>query len=159
MSAQNNDDEKRRERELRDLEYAEAILQPRIDAADKLFSQAINCLLLGNSGGALATLGFIGTIAKDGTFPKVLLCPLFFFLLGLLLMGIGILVALGRERRAIIRNQGATNVWDTFPQDKSPLQRVGLASGDRRMIMTVLSGCCFIAGAAVGFGILLCKGS
>jgi hypothetical protein len=160
MSAQKDDDQERRERELQELERVEASLRPRIDVATKLFSQAINCLLLGNSGGALATLGFIGTIAKDGTFPKVLLYPLFFFILGLVLMGIGILVALSRERGAIIRNQWATNIWDTSPRDAlSPLQRVGLAPGDRRMIMALLSGCCFLAGCFVGFGILACKAS
>ena len=105
MSAQNNDDEKRRERELQDLELRGS----HFAAKDRRCRQAIfsghQLFILGNSGGALATLGFIGTIAKDGTFPKVLLYPLFFFLFGLLLMGIGILVALRRERGAIIRNQ------------------------------------------------------
>jgi hypothetical protein len=74
MSAPVNDKEIR-ERELQNLERAEAFLRPSIEAADKLFSQAINCLLLGNSGGALATLGFLGAIARDGTFPRVLLYP------------------------------------------------------------------------------------
>jgi hypothetical protein len=159
MSAQ-DDDEANRERQLQEFELADAFLRPRIEAADKLFSQAINCLLLGNSGGALATLGFLGAIAKNGAFPKALLYPLFFFILGLVLMGVGILVALWHERGVIVRNQFANAPLDFAARDlKSPLQRVGLAPGDRRMFMALLSGCCFLVGCFAGFGILACKAS
>lgn len=153
-----DDDEELRERQLHDLEQAEAFLRPRIEAAGKLFSQAINCLLLGNSGGALATLGFLGATSKDGAFSRVLLYPLFFFTLGLILMGVGILVALWRERGVIVRNQSANSIWDFVSRDiRSPLQNIGLASGDRRMILALLSSFCFLAGCFVGFGILVCK--
>jgi hypothetical protein len=159
MSAPENE-EKMRERELQKLEQAEAFLRPSIEAADKLFSQAINCLLLGNSGGALATLGFLGAIARDGTFPRVLLYPLFFFVLGLVSMGVGILVALWRKRGVIVRNQTAREVLDFAPRDiGSPLESIGLAAGDRRMILALFSGCCFLAGCLIGFGILACKAS
>ena len=36
--------------------------------------------------------------------------------------------------------------WDTFPRDLSPLQRVGLASGDRRMIMAFYPVVAFLRG-------------
>lgn len=62
--------------ERHDQERAQAFVQSRLDAADKIYSQAINGLILGNSGAALAVLAFVGATWKDGKFPKLQLLPL-----------------------------------------------------------------------------------
>lgn len=70
-------------------------------------------------------------------------------------MGLGVLLALLRERRVIARNQDAKSLLDIFTRDyQSPLQRVGLAPGDTRMIMALVSGVCFVAGCAIGLYLL-----
>jgi hypothetical protein len=86
----------------------------------------------------------------------VLLWPLAFFIFGLISMGFGVLLALIRERQVIARNQHAKSVLDLTTRDsQSPLERIGLAPGDGRMIMATISGLCFLAGCAVGFFLLL----
>jgi hypothetical protein len=75
---------------------------------------------------------------------------------GLISMGFGVLLALIRERQVIARNQHAKSVLDLTTRDsQSPLERIGLAPGDGRMIMATISGLCFLAGCAVGFFLLL----
>lgn len=67
-----------REFEDHDAERAQAFVQSRAELAEKIYSQAINSLWLGNSGAALATLSFIGASWKDHGFPRILLWPLGF---------------------------------------------------------------------------------
>ena len=114
-----------RDFEEHDLERAQAFADSRAELAEKIFSQAINSLWLGNCGAALATLSFIGAAWKDGGFPRVLLWPLGFFILGVISMGVGTLVALMRERGVVERNQKAQSLLDIFTRDfQSPLERV-----------------------------------
>jgi hypothetical protein len=149
------EDDRARQFEERDEERAEAFIQSRIEVADGLFSQTIKGLFIGNAGAALAALTFVGATWKDGTFPKVLLCPLALFIFGLITMGAGVAVALWRERSVIVRNQHARSRLDIFTRDfQSPLSRVGLAPGDWRMIMACCSGAFFVAGCVVGLGLL-----
>lgn len=146
--------------EEHDQERAQAFVQSRLEVADKLFSQAINGLFLGNAGAALATLSFVGATWKDGTFPQALLGPLALFVLGVVSMGVGAGLALVRERGVIVRNQTAKSFLDIFTRDfQSPLERVGLAPGDWRLIMALCSGGFFVAGCIVGFVLLACRAS
>lgn len=144
-----------RDFEEHDLERAQAFADSRAELAEKIFSQAINSLWLGNCGAALATLSFIGAAWKDGGFPRVLLWPLGFFILGVISIGVGTLVALMRERGVVERNQKAQSLLDIFGRDfQSPLERVGLSRGDWRMRLALCSGVCFVVGCLVGFILL-----
>ncbi len=142
----------------RGIEQAQAFLKPRLDFAERTYNQAMNSLWLGNAGAALATLSFIGAAWKDGTFPRILLAPLAFFLAGLISMGIGTLLALMRVRAVIERNQLAELPWDFIVGDaQSPAERVGLSGRDARTIMALFSGGFFVAGCLVGFILLACR--
>jgi hypothetical protein len=133
-------------------------VQSRAEFAEKIYSQAINSLWLGNSGAALATLSFIGAAWKDRGFPAGLLWPLGFFILGVISMGVGTLAALMRERGVIERNQNAQSLLDIYSRDvQSPLERIGLSRGDWRLRLAFFSGFCFVAGCAVGFILIALK--
>jgi hypothetical protein len=83
-----------------------------------------------------------------------------FFILGIISMGLGTLVALLRGRRVIERNQQAQSLLEIRLGDfQSPLQRVGLSRGDWRMRLAFFSGACFVAGCLVGLVLLACKAS
>jgi hypothetical protein len=142
----------------REIEGAQGFLKPRLEFAERLYSQAMNSLWLGNAGAALATLSFIGAAWKDGTFPKTLLTPLAFFLAGLISMGVGTLLALMRVRAVIVRNQGAEWPWEFIVGDvQSPAERVGLSPRDWRTIMALCSGGFFVVGCLAGFILLACR--
>ena len=144
-----------RDFEEHDLHRAQAFVRSRAELTEKIFSQAVNSLWLANSGAALATLSFIGAAWKDGRFPRALLLPLGFFILGVISMGVSTLVALMRERGAVERNQKAQSLLDISTRDfQSPLEHVGLSRGDWRMRLAVCSGVCFVAGCVVGFILL-----
>jgi hypothetical protein len=153
-----SEEDRAREFEEHDAERAQAFVQSRAELAEKIYSQAINSLWLGNSGAALATLSFIGAAWKDHGFPGALLWPLGFFILGVISMGIGTLAALMRERGAIERNQRAQSLLDIYSRDfQSPLERVGLSRGDWRLRLAFFSGGCFVAGCVVGFILIASK--
>src|SRR5712691_4937127 len=123
LCAMSDAEDRVRDFEERDTERAQAFVEARVELAGKVYSQAINSLWLGNSGAALATLSFVGATWKDGRFPKALLWPLGLFILGVISMGIGTLLALLRERGVIARNQEAKSLLDIFSRDfQSPLK-------------------------------------
>jgi hypothetical protein len=154
----NEEEDRAREFEERDAERAQAFVHSRTELAEKIYSQALNSLWLGNAGAALATLSFIGAAWKEHGFPRVFLWPLGFFMLGVISMGIGTLAALMRERGAIERNQKAQSLLDIYTQDfQLPLDRVGLSRGDWRLRLAFFSGGCFVAGCAVGFILIAYK--
>jgi hypothetical protein len=158
MAAISESDEDDHDSRVRAMERAEAFLKSRLDFAEKLYSQAMNSLWLGNAGAALATLSFIGAAWKDGTFPKALLTPLAFFLAGLISMGVGTLLALMRVRGVIVRNQAAEWPWGFIVGDaQSPAERVGLSARDWRTIMALFSGGFFVVGCVAGFILLACR--
>lgn len=140
------------------MEEVQQHLKPHLDFAEKVYGQAINSLWLGNAGAALATLSFIGAAWKDGTFPKVLLWPLGFFIAGTISMGLGALMSLWRLRSMILGNQTAESIWDMGMEViQSPAERVGLSSRDWRTRMALCSGSCFVAGCIAGFVLLACR--
>lgn len=147
-----------RDFEAHDADRAQAFVERHAELAEKIYSQAINSLWLGNSGAALATLSFIGAAWKDGGFPRALVWPLGLFIAGIISMGVGTLVALMRERSVIERNQKAQSLLDIFTKDfQSPLTRVGLARGDWRLRLAFCSGGCFVVRCALGFILLACS--
>jgi hypothetical protein len=142
----------------REIERVQGFLRPRLDFAERIYSQALNSLWLGNAGAALATLSFIGAAWKDRTFPKILWTPLALFVAGLISMGIGALLALLRVRAVIVRNQLAESPLDFIVSDvQSPAERVGLSARDGRTIMALCSGGFFVAGCLVGLILLACR--
>jgi hypothetical protein len=152
------EDDRARDFEERDEDRALAFIQERIEVADKLFSQTIGGLFIGNAGAALGAVAFIRATWKDGTFPKAFLLPLALFMCGPISMGVGIALALWRERGVIVRNQNAKSLLDIISRDfQSPLGRVGLAPGDWRMIMACCSGAFFVVGCVAGVALLACR--
>jgi hypothetical protein len=150
-----SEEDRARDFEEHDTERAESFVRSLVEFAEKIYSQGINSLWLGNSGAALATLSFIGATWKADGFPKTLLWPLGLFILGVILMAFGTLLTLLRERGVIERNQSARSLLDIFSRDfQSPLERAGLSPTDWRTIMALCSGACFVAGCLVGFVLL-----
>jgi hypothetical protein len=140
------------------FQRVQSALQPRLEQAERAYGQALTSLWLGNAGATLATLSFIGAAWKTDTFPMFLLCPLGFFILGLVLMGVGALIALLREKAAIERMQQARSLLDFYTQDiRSPAQHIGLTLRDARTVAALLSGACFVLGCVTGFTLLLAK--
>lgn len=90
--SQDTDYEELKDDELRDQERVYAFLRRRAALAERIYSQAINSLWLGNSGAALVTLSFIGAAWKNETFPSVFRWPLEMFIVGVIAMGFGTLL-------------------------------------------------------------------
>jgi hypothetical protein len=91
-----NDDEERQKAfaqfdEKRQREFAQLhqFKRPRIERAERAYTQALTSLWFANAGAAIATLSFIGIILQKGVFHRSLLVPLGFFLLVLISMGWG----------------------------------------------------------------------
>lgn len=137
------------------VKQVQSFLKSRLERAERAYGQALTSLWVGNAGAALATLSFIGATWKSDTFPKVLLWPLGFFVFGVISMGVGALLTLVHEKRAIERIQRAESPLDLCWDDiESPLQSVGLTLRNGRTAMALLSGACFIVGCVVGFLLL-----
>jgi hypothetical protein len=148
------DDDQSREAQERDLMRVTAALKPRLERAEKAYGQALTSLWAGNGAAALATLSFIAATWKDGGFPRWALLPPSFFVLGVILMGIGAMATVWREARAIHRMQWATSILD-MPVSvvETPAQRVGLTL-DVRAVCAILSGFSFIAGCIAGLALI-----
>jgi hypothetical protein len=141
--------------QLAQLEQVQEFLKPRIERAERAYSQALTGLWLGNAGAALATLSLIGVLWKGNSFPKVLLLPLGCFVLGIVAMGTGALWTLAREKRAIEQMQSANSILDMkVDYVESPAQRVGLSLYDGRTVTALVAGGCFVFGCVIGFAVL-----
>jgi hypothetical protein len=115
------------ERELSQLERVQKFVRPRLERAERAYSQALTSLWLGNAGAALATLSFIGAAWQKGTFHRSLLVPLFSFVLGLILMGLGSTISLVKEARIIKRMERARSWLEFRVGDvKSSTEQAGL---------------------------------
>src|SRR4051794_12999478 len=115
------------DRQESELKLVHDFLQPRIDRLQQSYAQAINRLWLGNAGAALATLSFIGASGlQSNPVRAAMLVPLACFASGLLTLGIGELIGLIRDAKAVGRNQYAQSVGDMYINDaESPLQKSG----------------------------------
>lgn len=132
------------------------MLRERMGRATRLYRQALNHLWLGNAGAAIATLGFLGGTWRQAAPEKTLLWPLGFFVLGLICMGLGSLVALVREGRSISDLQDADSILDIKVRSiESPRESVGLDLGNWQSRLAILSGVLFVVGCVVGFFLLV----
>jgi hypothetical protein len=147
-----SEDEEITEQRLRNGErVVESHLRPRLERAERLYSQALTSLWVGNAGAALATISFIGAAWKNGSFPKELLYPLAFFMSGVISMGLGAFLALIKETRAILRIQRIDHVLDMRWDDiQSPAESIGLSLRETRTVLALIAGFCFIAGCILG---------
>jgi hypothetical protein len=134
----------------RDAEILQSYIRPIFRRTSRAYNQMLTSLWLGNAGASLATLTFIGGALQKGAFPRFLLVPLWFFVSGLIFMGIGAGIALIREAMALDRMQRVSSIWEIKVDDiRSPLQGAGLAL-DWRSGMAAVSALCFICGCAAG---------
>lgn len=144
------EDKEQHERNLSGLEKVRAYVRPRIERAERAYNQILTSLWLGNAGAALATLTFIGSASQKGAFPRSLLVPLWFFVLGLISMGIGSGISLMKEAIALNHLQKATSFMDMrVDYITSSTEQAGLIL-DWRTAMAVISSACFVLGCVAG---------
>jgi hypothetical protein len=132
-------------------------VRPRLERAEKAYNQALASLWLGNGAAALAALSSIGAMSRQGQFPSQLLWPLWFFVLGLVSMGVGAFAALVREARSVhsMLHANATSALDFKVSDiQSPAERAGLTFCDWRTSMALLSSIFFVSGCLSGLFLL-----
>jgi len=143
------------DRQESELKFAHDFLQPRVDRLQKSYAQAINRLWLGNAGAALATLSFIGASGtQNSSVRAAMLVPLACFACGLLTLGIGELIGLIRDAKAVGRNQYAQSVGDMYIDDaESPLEKSG-ASLNRKTLLQASAAIFFAVGLISGFLLL-----
>jgi hypothetical protein len=135
-------------------EFLDRLLQPRLEQAERAYSQALTSLWIGNGGATLATLSFVGATWNRGGSIRPLLWPLGFFIVGLVSMGLGAAGALLKEAVAIRRMQKVTSIVDLQMRDweaPRPAEGIGLSLKNWRTIMGCISGACFLIGCCIGF--------
>lgn len=145
-------DEDASQAQLEEQNYVyEGFVRPRLEEAKRVYDQGLTSLWIGNGAAALAVLSFIGAAWHDGQFPSKLLWPLWCFVIGLVLMGIGTGTALVVEARAIRSMEQANSVLDfQLGHIRSPTEQAGLSAKDWRTRMAVASAVCFVLGCLVG---------
>jgi len=143
------DDKDRAEREFSTLMEA---VDHRLNDIRPAYAQALTQLWLGNAGGAVTVLSFVGATARSGVFPHMLLWPLWLFVLGLISMGVGAGLWLFSERHQVRRMEEANSLLDVTIEDgvMRPTQLAGLTLKDWRTRAAILSAVFFVAGCAAG---------
>jgi hypothetical protein len=147
-------DYKDRQRELAQLDL---FRKPRLERAERAYTQAITSLWLGNAGAAIATLSFIGVVSKNGEFHRSLLVPLGFFVLGLISMGLGAAWFLVREARIIRRMEGMTSMDEILSLSMNDIHSEAELAGlsfDSRTWASVVAAGAFILGIIAGLVII-----
>lgn len=144
-------EDEQHKRNLADIDNVRKHYRPRIDQAERYYSQALTSLWLGNGGAALATLSFVGGLLQKGCSSNLtLLTPLWLFVLGLISMGAGSAISLVQESRELDRMQRATSLLDFKVADiKSSTEQAGLTL-DFRTGMALLSALLFVSGCIAG---------
>jgi len=133
------------------------VILPRIKRAEKAYAQALTSLWIGNGAAALATLSFLGASSHQGQASRQLLWPLWFFVLGLVSMGIGTFASIVREARSArsMLKANASSILDVKAGDlRGPIETAGLTFDDWRTRMACLAALFFIGGCAAGLFIL-----
>ena len=137
-------------RNLAELDRVRAHVNPRIERAERAYSQALTSLWIGNGGAALASLSFIGGTWQKFVSHRFLLIPLCFFVCGLVSMGIGAAVSLIREATVLDKMQRAVSRMDFKLEDiKTQTEQAGLTL-DWRTVMALCSAALFVVGCIVG---------
>jgi hypothetical protein len=155
------DDDDRNEFEssqYREFERVQEFLTPRLDRAERLYTQAVNGLWLSNAGGALATLTFVGATWQSGAcYRHWLMVPLCFFLFGLLSMGLGTGIFLVSESRIIKRMESIRSINKLrLDEITSQSEEIGLLWNWRNYAAIVSAGT-LILGILAGVVILFAK--
>jgi len=142
---------------LAELDRVQEFLAPRLDRAERLYTQALNGLWLGNASGAGVALTLTGVTLQSGTFHHWLMVPLCFFLFGLMSMGLGSVVFLMKEARIIKRIELMRSVRDIMKlqmdEITSQSEEAGLVWNWRNYAAIVSAGA-FVLGIISGLLII-----
>lgn len=138
------------ERQLREQLAVDRSLAKRAKATRRKYEKALTKLWVANGGGAVVTIGFLGSDAGRAASSW----PLFFFLTGLVCLGLGMLFELASEWVNLHANQHATRLLGFRSEfAKSPLQRAGWSKWNASIALVAVIA--FIGGCIVGLADLL----
>lgn len=143
-----NPDDEALEQQYRDFQNAQEFARPAIRRAERIYTQCVNGIWIGNAGAAIALLSFIGAIAHDYQHLAVaLLWPIALFVFGLIFMGVGAAVALVREGARAKRLEILTHILDAQTGDgQKPTEAMGLTLRDPRTIGALVGTAFFVIG-------------
>lgn len=126
-------------------------LKRRFESAKNSYNQNLNRLWAGNSAGALAAVGALGSGSVSDT--KLLLLALSTFLLGVFALGLGSFVSLIAELRGLRGWEEADSILDMkVGQFRRPSEEAGLRLSFQN-VMALGSAFTFIAGTALGLAL------
>lgn len=133
------------ERQLREQRALDQSIARRAKVARRQYEKILARLWLGNAGGAVVTVSYFGAAgAARNLTPKAI----YFFLIGLLILGLGTLLDLVREWMVIYANQRATHSLGLKAgYGKSPVERAGFSTS---AILAGFAALCFVGGCIVG---------
>jgi uncharacterized membrane protein YjdF len=135
----NHDRDEHLDREFREQQRVDRYLAKRAKAARGKYQKAVTRLWIGNAGGAVLTVN-----AAQHLSPR----PIYFFLSGLLILGLAAAYELIVEWLELANNQDARNLLGLRGGfARSPLRASGFAPAT---ILTILSAVCFVAGCGLG---------
>lgn len=110
---------------------------------DRAYESAVSSLSIGNSGGPIATIAFIGSTWNNGDFYQAALLPLGLFMIGMIAVGAGTLTLLMSQLRAAQRvRQAPPSPAMTFHPFEQSVPCIGCL---------VVSGSLFVFGCLSGF--------
>jgi hypothetical protein len=123
-----------------------------VHSAQERLEKALTRLWLGNAGGAVVTVSYLG--ASHGS-NHAALYPLACFLFGLIFLGVSEIVVLWPMQQEIARDQNARSWLERKAgYAKSPVQRSGIVI-DRETVPVALALLCFIAGCVFGWWVAM----
>jgi hypothetical protein len=137
--------------QLNEIEAVEQAVNRRLELVQSAYAQIFTTLWAGNGAASLACLSFIGVAPKNGSFPHLFLWPLWFFVLGLISMGVGTIMWLVRQREMIRPMETSTSLLDiAINSVQRPSEEKGLSLRDWRTRGAVVAAACFILGCLFG---------
>ncbi len=145
------------DQEERDLDRVSKSVKLRLKPVEEIYKHALTSLWLSNGSGALATMSFMSSTAKNGKLSHQFVWPLLLFVFGMICMALSTLAFLWKERQLIRAMEDARSLLDIKVRKvERPSERAGLTVNTRNML-AFLSGLLFVAGCVMGlFEILSC---
>lgn len=139
------------ERQFRDQELVAQAVRSRIEPVAREYNRALSSIWLANGAASLAMLSFIGAASANRQLVHRVLCPLTFFVLALISMGIGTACYLFSEGRTIASMEQADSILG-LPAGRGlrPSQKAGLALTDPRSWSAIVSAILFVLGCSIG---------
>jgi hypothetical protein len=150
MTSGMNDDGYREYRDqgaarARDERTANRLLFKRARSTRRLYEKAVTRLWVGNAGGAVVTISYL---AATSNVKSLSLWPIYFFMVGLLLLVVEQIWHLGHEWKTIKDNQSAGSLLEFRTNYfKYPLEAANLTWN---VIMSLLATICFVLGCIAG---------